>query len=90
MRYCGHFLIKVEGGAKNYERDPPLPLAWRPFTVVFLQRNAIRIYIYIYILLASERSERDTLSRSSMKNAIRIYIYICISYRLVSKSIVDI
>ena len=27
-------------------------------------------------LLASERSERDTLSRSSMKNAIRIYIYI--------------
>ena len=27
-------------------------------------------------LLASERSERDTLSRSSMENAIRIYIYI--------------
>ena len=26
-------------------------------------------------LLASERSERDTLSRSSMENAIRIYIY---------------
>ena len=20
MRYCGHFLIKVEGGAKNYKR----------------------------------------------------------------------
>ena len=39
MRYCGHFLIKAEGGAKNYERDPPLPLAWRPFTVVFLQRK---------------------------------------------------
>ena len=32
---------------------------------------------YIY-LLASERSERDTLSRSSMENAIRIYIYIYI------------
>ena len=39
MRYCGHFLIKAEGGAKNYERDHPLPLAWRPFTVVFLQRK---------------------------------------------------
>ena len=37
-------------------------------------------------------SERDTLSRSSMGNAIRIYIYIyiCISYRPVSRSIVDI
>ena len=39
MRYCGHFLIKAEGGAKNYERDHPLLLAWRPFTVVFLQRK---------------------------------------------------
>ena len=29
MRYCGHFLINAEGGAKNYERDHPLPLAWR-------------------------------------------------------------
>ena len=36
--------------------------------------NAIDISLY----LASERSERDTLSRSSMKNAIRIYIYIYI------------
>ena len=32
----------------------------------------------VYRLLASERSERDTLSRSSMENAIRIYIYIYI------------
>ena len=32
----------------------------------------------IFRLLASERSERDTLSRSSMKNAIRIYIHIYI------------
>ena len=39
MRYCGHFLIKVEGGAKNYNRDHPLPLAWRSFTVEFLQRK---------------------------------------------------
>ena len=39
MRYCGHFLIKAEGGAKNYERDHPLPLAWRPFTVVFVERK---------------------------------------------------
>ena len=28
MRYCGHFLIKAEGGAKNYKRDHPLPLSW--------------------------------------------------------------
>ena len=34
MRYCGHFLIKAEGGAKNYKRDHPLQLSWRPFTVV--------------------------------------------------------
>ena len=34
--------------------------------------NAIEISLY----LASERSERDTLSRSSTENAIRIYIYI--------------
>ena len=36
-------------------------------------------------LLASERSERDTLSLSSMKNAIRIYIYI---YRYVKHTLV--
>ena len=29
MRYCGHFLIKAEDGAKNYKRDHRLPLAWR-------------------------------------------------------------
>ena len=39
MRYCGHFLIKAEGGAKNYKRDHPLPLAWRFFTVTFVQRK---------------------------------------------------
>ena len=39
MRYCGHFLIKVEGGAKNYKPDHPLPLAWRSFTVEFVQRK---------------------------------------------------
>ena len=38
-------------------------------------------------LLASERSERDTLSRSSMENAIRIYIYIYI-YRYVRHTFV--
>ena len=32
------------------------------------------MYIEIY-LLASEQSERDTLSRSSMDNAIHTYIY---------------
>ena len=42
---------------------------------------------YIYMLLASERSERDTLSLSSMKNAIRIYIYIYI-YRYVRHTLV--
>ena len=30
MRYCGHFLIKAEGGAKNYKRDHPLPLSDDP------------------------------------------------------------
>ena len=39
MRYCGHFLIKAEGVAKNNERDHTLPLAWRPFTVVFVQQK---------------------------------------------------
>ena len=39
MRNCGHFLIKAEGGAKNYERDHPLPLAWQPFSVVLVQRK---------------------------------------------------
>ena len=72
MRYCGHFLIKAEGGAKNYERDHPLPLAWRPFTVFSCSEK-------IYILLASERSERDTLCRSSMENAICIYLYLITS-----------
>ena len=45
MRYCGHFLIKAEGGAKNYERDHPLPLSWQPFTVVFVQRKGYRTAI---------------------------------------------
>ena len=31
--------MKVEGGAKNYKRDLPLPLAWRSFTVEFVQRK---------------------------------------------------
>ena len=39
MRYCGHFSIKAQGGAKNYERENPLPLAWRSFTVAFVQRK---------------------------------------------------
>ena len=34
-----HFLIKEEGGAKNYKRDHRLPLARRSFTVVFVQRT---------------------------------------------------
>ena len=38
-----HFFIKAEGGAKNYERDHPLPLAWRPFTVFFVQRNGYSV-----------------------------------------------
>ena len=39
MRYCGYFLNKAEGEAKNYENDHPLLLAWRPFTVVFVERK---------------------------------------------------
>ena len=37
--YCGHFLIKAEGGAKNYKRDHRLPLTWRFFTVALVQRK---------------------------------------------------
>ena len=39
MRYCGHFLIKAEGGAKNYKHEYPLPLSWRPFSIVFVQQK---------------------------------------------------
>ena len=31
-RNCGPFLVKVEGRAKNYKRDHPLPLARKIFT----------------------------------------------------------
>ena len=31
---CGNFFIKVEGGAKIYKHDNPLPIVWRSFTVV--------------------------------------------------------
>ena len=41
------------------------------------------------VVLASKRSERDTLSRSLMENAIRIYIYIYIYiYRYVRHTFV--
>ena len=61
MRYCGYFLIKAEGGAKNYKRDHPLPLSWPPFTVILatLYRrfratkgtfNYSLSYTYIYVL----------------------------------------
>ena len=39
MRYCGHFLIKAEGGANNYKFDHRLPLARRSFVVAFVQRK---------------------------------------------------
>ena len=39
MRYYSHFLIKAEGGAKNYKRDHSLPLAWQSFTVAFVQQK---------------------------------------------------
>ena len=48
MRYCGHFLIKVEGGAKNYKRDLPLPLAWLSFTVQSCSERLTHIYVYTY------------------------------------------
>ena len=49
-------------------------------------KNVLNVMFYKR-LLASERSERDTLSRSSMENAIRIYIYIYI-YRYVRHTFV--
>ena len=60
MRYCGHFLIKAEGGAKNYERDHPLPLAWRPFTVVFVHRKG-----YLSIDLSTSTIDIDYRHRLS-------------------------
>ena len=45
-------------------------------TISFHSPKLCNKYFSKLQLLASERSERDTLSRSSMKNAIRIYIYI--------------
>ena len=69
MRYCGRFMIKAEGGAKNYECDHPLPLAWRPFTVVFVQRKGHMYY------LASERSKRETIRGVKIRaDAVLIYI----------------
>ena len=47
MRYCGHFLIKAEGGAKNYKRESPLPLSRRPFTVVFVQQKGYPFRYYL-------------------------------------------
>ena len=41
MRYCGNFLIKAEGGAKNYKHDHPLPSAWRSFTLTLVQRKGL-------------------------------------------------
>ena len=49
--------------------------------LIFLSKNLkLNNFVLKVVLklLASEQSERDTLSRSSMDNAIRIYIYIYI------------
>ena len=60
MRYCGHFLIKAEDGANNYECDHPLPLAWRPFTVVFVQQKG-----YYYFQNRIINSTREVAFRLS-------------------------
>ena len=59
MRYCGHFLIKAEGGAKNYKRDHPLPLAWRSFTVAFVQRKGYTGSMLLQILEEETRLTHD-------------------------------
>ena len=58
----------------------PIFCLWRYYcSEISLFSTRTRSTVSFYsILLASERSERDTLSRSSMENAIRIYIYIYI------------
>ena len=43
MRYCGHFLIKAEGGAKKYERDHLLPLALATLYCRFRVAKGIQI-----------------------------------------------
>ena len=44
IRYCGNFLIKAEGRAKNYKRDHRLQLAWRSLTVALVQRKGYIIF----------------------------------------------
>ena len=45
MRYCSHFFIKAEGGAKYYKRDHTLPLAWRSFTVSFVRQKGNKLIL---------------------------------------------
>ena len=72
MRYCGHFLIKAEGGAKNYERDHPLPLAWRPFTVVFVERKSYRYVRHTLVARSWCYVMMEELSVSYYENIVTI------------------
>ena len=56
MRYCGYFLIKAEGGAKNYKCDYHLPLAWQSFTVTFVQQKG---YVRTYVSVISIEHEHE-------------------------------
>ena len=70
MRYCGHFLIKAEGGAKNYKRDHPLSLFWSPFTVIlvtlyrrFLAAKGVRFAIKFCFVLDTHDTDTFAINK---------------------------
>ena len=69
MKCCGHFLIKVEGGARNYKRDIPLPLARQFFTVKFVQRKGY-IHTYQKSQLNTNMTELARITRSLTRNVL--------------------
>ena len=56
MRYCGHFLIKAEGGAKNCKRESPLSLARQSFTVAFVLRKGYPHFFFCKSLRVQNRT----------------------------------
>ena len=64
----------------------PWPVSNGYYVTLFLCSINCKRKGFTKIYFASERSERDTLSRSPMKNAIRIYIYRYMRHTLVAQS----
>ena len=88
MRYCGHFLIKAEGGAKNYKRDHPLSLSSRPFTVVIVQQKGIQTRLCkstLYAVTNRELTSSHILSVLSLNCCTSIVIAGAVTPRMLSK-----